>query len=92
MGMSNDNHEREELVQKPKIFEVKQPEKPMYNIVSEITINGVNYQLLSDMKTNKWYKAKKIGEYRIDKMNRTPLVSQYGEIEDLTEEDKNYFK
>ena len=92
MGMSNDNHEREELVQKPKQVEVKQPEKPMYNIISEITIDRVDYQLLSDMKTNRWYKAKKIDEYRFDDMNRTPLVSRYGEIEHFTEEDKKYFK
>lgn len=92
MGMSSDNHEREDLTE-PIVKKVEEEKevKPTYTIVSCIMLDGIPHQLLVG-EDHRWYKAKKIGEYRRDEKNRTPLIPVFGEIEPFNEEDKKYFK
>lgn len=91
MGMTSDNHKPQNLT-KPAIKKAeKDPVEPTYTIVSCIILGGVPHQLLLG-KDHRWYKAKKIGEYRRDERNRTPLVPIFGDIEPFNEEDKKYFQ
>lgn len=91
MGMSSDNHEPEDLTEPVIKKDEKEPAEPTYTIVSCIMLGGVPHQLLVG-KDHRWYKAKKIGEYRRDERNRTPLVPIFGDIEPFNEEDKKYFQ
>lgn len=61
-----------------------------YTVLGAITLSGEDHLLLVG-KDKRWYKAKKIGEYRRDEKNRSPLVPIYGEVEPFSEEDKKYF-
>ena len=61
-----------------------------YTVLGAITLSGEDHLLLVG-QDKRWYKAKKIGEYRRDEKNRTPLVPIYGEVEPFSEEDKQYF-
>jgi hypothetical protein len=71
--------------------EMKEVSKePSYTIISCISLNGVDHQLLVG-EDHRWYKAKKIGEYRRDEKNRSPLIPIFGEVEPFSEEDKKYF-
>ena len=58
-------------------------------VIGCIWLKGGMYQLGVDIKTHRMYKAKKIGEERVDEKNRSPLCSIYGEFEPITEEDYN---
>jgi hypothetical protein len=91
MGMSSDNHEPQDLTEPVVKTDEKEPAKPTYTIVRCIMLDGVPHQLLVG-EDHKWYKAKKIGECRRDKKNRTPLVPMFGDIEPFNEEDKKYFQ
>lgn len=82
--------EREAASKKKDIVEEK-PKERTYTIVSCISLNGVDHQLLVGDDDHRWYKAKKIGEYRRDEKNRSPLVPIFGEVEPFTEEDQKYF-
>jgi hypothetical protein len=91
MGMSSDNHEPQDLTEPVVKKDEKDSAKPTYTIVGCIMLSGVPHQLLVG-EDHRWYKAKKIGEYRLDERNRTPLVPIFGDIEPFNEEDKKYFQ
>ena len=81
--------EREAAAKKVDSKEEK-PKELTYTIIGCIELNGVLHQLLVG-EDHRWYKAKKIGEYRRDEKNRSPLVSIFGDVEPFTDEDKKYF-
>lgn len=86
MGMSSDNAENVEEY-KP-IKKVVEENIFHYTIIGGIILKDGFYQLASG-DDKKLYKAKQIGEYRIDEKNRSPLNAIFGDFTPITEADFN---
>lgn len=98
MGMTSDQNEtltfaelREQCKREVEQMKEAKNEGPCYISIGVIKLNKKIYQLLVG-EDNKWYKAERIGQKRLDEKNNTPLINVFSkEVTPLTEKEFNSY-